>query len=133
MPGCSMGNTSMMVLMGPLMQDMKQHTNPQLYQDNHLSEGAGTNLVDDIAGLFTGPEPELQEAVLAAMQLAQDYLQEHNLPLSPGKCVLLASNHKLLEALSAAPPGEPYAAAQSHRLLGITVNLQRRRRVKLQK
>eukprot|EP00971_Amphidinium_carterae_P337653 6474561-Amphidinium_carterae.1 len=67
------------------------------------------------------------------MQLAHDYLQEHNLPLSPGKCVLLASNHKLLTALCAELQGQPYAAAQSHRLLGITVNLQRRRRVKLQK
>eukprot|EP00971_Amphidinium_carterae_P048087 946814-Amphidinium_carterae.1 len=74
MPGCSMGNASMMVLLSPLMQQVQQHTNPQLYHEHHLSEGAGTNLVDDIAALFTGPEPELEEAAVNAMQLAHDLL-----------------------------------------------------------
>eukprot|EP00971_Amphidinium_carterae_P208860 4143481-Amphidinium_carterae.1 len=133
MPGCSMGNTSMMVLMGALMQSMQQHTNPQLYQEHHLSEGAGTNLVGDIAGLLTGPAAELEDAAIDAMQLAHDYLTAHNLPLSPGKCVLLASDRQLLQNLCDTPQGKLYSAAQAHRLLGVAINLQQRRRIKLQK
>eukprot|EP00971_Amphidinium_carterae_P313929 6239342-Amphidinium_carterae.1 len=86
-----------------------------------------TNVVDDIGAACEGSRSEVQRSIVQAGRVILDWLAWLELPLNPGKSLLLASDVELSHAISRDLNEPGITAVQTARQLGIGAHVGKRR------
>eukprot|EP00971_Amphidinium_carterae_P234055 4644697-Amphidinium_carterae.1 len=123
LPGCSLATGFMLALLLDLMREVAAAC-PRLLS---------SNLVDDIAITSVGLDAAVAHDLLAGADIALRRPQVLGLPLSEGKCVIVASRESIAQELLRHLGPHGFVARSQHRVLGLEAICTRRRRVVLQR
>eukprot|EP00971_Amphidinium_carterae_P286669 5691342-Amphidinium_carterae.1 len=118
LPGCSLAMPLIKALMYPLI----------LHLQNEFPAVLPTSLVDDLSLTAWGRRVDVQAQLIEAGHYTVAWLAARSLPLSPGKCAVMASNVHLQSAVVRDFADSGFVPVESVKHLGVEASCKGRRR-----